>query len=109
MKNFKFFPKNEPGLVLNLFLIFGENPASCSYKLCSYKKKNVYLKKANLRDGESIADDERLESVVIHFEKSFRVENFFRVHVDLTQALLRQLFLVVEFRLNGEREKAELN
>ena len=39
MKNFKFFPKNEPGLVLNLFLIFGKNPASCSYKLCSYKKK----------------------------------------------------------------------
>ena len=63
-----------------------------------------YLKKANLRDGESIADDERLESVVIHFEKSFRVENFFRVHVDLTQALLRQLFLVVEFRLKGWRK-----
>ena len=36
-----FFPQNEPGLVLNLFLNFGEKPASCSYKLCSYKKKNV--------------------------------------------------------------------
>ena len=36
MKNFKFFPKNEPGLVLNLFLIFGENPGSSSYKLGSY-------------------------------------------------------------------------
>ena len=34
--NFNFFPKNEPGLVLNLFLIFGKNPGSSSYKLGSY-------------------------------------------------------------------------
>ena len=33
-----FFPKNEPGRVLNMFLNFGKKPASCSYKLCSYKK-----------------------------------------------------------------------
>ena len=34
-----FPPKNEPGLVLNLFLNFGKNPGSSSYKLGSYKKK----------------------------------------------------------------------
>ena len=34
-----FFPQNEPGLVLNLFLNFGKNPGSSSYKLGSYKKK----------------------------------------------------------------------
>ena len=36
-----FPPKNEPGLVLNLFLNFGKNPGSSSYKLGSYKKKRV--------------------------------------------------------------------
>ena len=35
------FFKNEPGLVLNLFLIFGKKPGSSSYKLGSYKKKRV--------------------------------------------------------------------
>ena len=38
-----FFPKNEPGRVLNMFLNFGKKPASCSYKLCSYKKKKTCI------------------------------------------------------------------
>ena len=40
-KFFHFF-SNEPGLVLNLFLIFGRNPGWSSYKLGSYEKKRVY-------------------------------------------------------------------
>ena len=39
-----FFLKNEPGLVLNLFLIFGKKTGSSSYKLGSYKMKRVYTR-----------------------------------------------------------------
>ena len=38
----KNFLKSEAGLVLNLFLNFGQIWAWCSYKLGSYKKKCVY-------------------------------------------------------------------
>ena len=35
----------EAQLVLNLFLIFGEFEARCSYKVGSYKKEKVYSRK----------------------------------------------------------------
>ena len=37
-----FFPKIEAELVLKMFLIFARKWGSCSYKLCSYKKKRAF-------------------------------------------------------------------